>query len=437
MHKSGQQVINPPQSEEINQRSQMEKLFWRNYILNGIEGGFYIGGLAYLSADVIMPVMINSLGGSTWMVAMMPVLMAIGFMTPPLLTAHLVEQLHRVKPFVMTMGLIQRLPFLGASLALFFLADDHPRLVLYFVFFCPFLSGLFGGLAMTAWMELVSKIIPPNRRSSSSALRNIIAAILGLIAGKVVESILSDYPGTYGYAILHLIAFGFLACSYVFFCFIKEPDDLPPKKVPRRSFLENLRSMPALLKTDRRLGRFAMVISLMSGLFIMTPFLGIHVLETTNKEESFLGVLVMTQMAGGIFGNILAGFLGDRYGGKIVLIIAQVMFLVVCTGAVINTSVFGFGVIYFLYGLSFFLYMVGRMTLNLEICGPQRRPTFVAMISSLNCIFMFSAAGIASIVSKYTTGISKAALLTASMITVAIFFLGRVKEPRVEKSLVE
>ena len=64
--------------------------------------------------------------------------MAVGLVWPPLLTAHRVERLWRMKPFVMFTGVFQRLPYLVAGLAL--LADQ------------PFAQGDWVKIGDQVWM---------------------------------------------------------------------------------------------------------------------------------------------------------------------------------------------------------------------------------------------------------------------------------------------
>ena len=61
----------------------------RNFAIHSLEGGLYMGGIAFLSAESVLPTMVNSRGGSEWLVALMPSLMAMGFFTPVLFVVPL------------------------------------------------------------------------------------------------------------------------------------------------------------------------------------------------------------------------------------------------------------------------------------------------------------------------------------------------------------
>ena len=186
-----------------------------NYVAHGVEGGIYIGGLMFLSGAVVLPKMVQSLGGPDWLIAATPLILMAGYQLPSLLTAHLIERLERVRPLLLVLGVFQRLPYLVAAAVLWLWADNWSQLALTAVMLCPFLSGFIGGLGNTAWQELVANTIPPHRRSSLWATRNIISSLIGLAAGGIVLAVLNAYPGTGGYAILHLITFALLVVSYI------------------------------------------------------------------------------------------------------------------------------------------------------------------------------------------------------------------------------
>ncbi len=409
---------------------------WRNYLAHSIEGGMYVAGLAFLAAETVMPAMVKSLGGPNWLVSLMPMMTALGFSWLPLFTAHRVERLAWVKPFVMKTGIFQRLPFLVAGLALLLFADRLPNLVLYTVAFAPFASGAVGGISYSAWLELISKTIPEKRRASSWAIRFVISGAFGIIAGVVIKSTLERYPGPRGYAFLHLITFGFLALSYMIFLLIRE--ELPSRRTSnRRKLSENLISIPALLREQPALAFFAGSRLMSYGIFITVPFLSIHALETLNKPESFLGILVTAQMIGAICGNFLAGHIGDRIGGKLVLIIALASFVASSLGAAVNTGEWGFLGLFFVFGTGFYMNMVGDFTVSLELCAPERRPTYLSFLATIKFFGMLMAAGLSTLVRELFGALQPAAMLSAAFLTVSFVLLLKVPEPRKQGAAAE
>ncbi len=412
--------------------NEVQRYFWRNYLAHCIEGGLYMGGLAFVAAETVLPAMVKSLGGPNWLISLTPMMLMFGIGWPSLLTAHYVEQLPRVKPFILATGFLQRLPYLAAALSLIFLIEQFPVAVLYLVAFAPFISGVITGLNFAAWMQLISRIIPENRRASSWAIRYIIAAAIGISAGSIIRIVLSRSPGPSGYGQLHLIAYGFCMLSYVLQATLHEITPLDNAAVNRRSFRDNLRSLPDLVKLDRRFRDFICMRMLTMGIYIMTPFLAIHALETLGKGEDFLGALVMAQMLGGIVGNLLAGFIGDRYGGRLPLVMARIVLILVSLGGAVNPYEWGFLVIFFLLGAGFYIDQVGIFTLSIEISPADRIPTYISLLWTLSAPSMLVAAAISTVVRELTGQLMPAAFLSLIMVFLSLIFLQRIKEPRMK-----
>ena len=408
----------------------MRRHLRRNYIVHFVEGGLFSGGLAFIAMDSVLPTMVRSLGGPNWLISLMPMLLFLGFMWPPLFMAHVTEKLHSLKRFAVLLGVPQRLPFLLAGCALWFWAEDYPRLVLVLVALSPLMAGICGGIVWGAWVELTSRMIPPNRRSSVMALRAIFGAGIGIFAGSVIKTVLENNPGPQGYAILHFIAFGVAMLSFLAFLFIKEPRRIPDTKTSQRGLIANLKSMPAIVRGDTRFRFFVIGQAFGAGFFIMTPFLAIHALEVVDRGEAFLGVLVQAQMIGNISGNFLAGWIGDRWGGRIVLLWSKLIFIALALGAIYNVAEWGFMLLFFLFGFGFSFHLVGRSTLSIEICPEVRRPTYLALMQFLLLPAMLVSAVLATTVREVFGTLQPAAILAAIAMTLSYFFLRKIQEPR-------
>lgn len=404
--------------------------FRRNYTAHCLDGAFFIGAMVFVAADTVMPAMIRSLGGGDWLIALMPQMMMLGFLLPPLMTAHRVERMERLKGFILTCGIFQRLPYLLAALGLLFFADSHPLAVLLLAAFAPMLSGLAGGISIGGWLEMTSRLIPARRRSSGTAIRAVSGAVIGIGAGEIIRRTLAEHPGPEGFGILHLWAFGFLCLSFVSFCLFKEVPKPLNASQPKRNLIQNLRAMPELLRSDPLYRRFIFVRFLSSAPFILTPFLGLHAVNATGGNGSFLGAIVQAQTLGGILGNIAAGWLGDRYGGRLPMKWSQVGYLLVCGGAIFSQSEWAFLLTYLVLGAAQSGYLVGQQTLAIELSPEDRRPSYFALISIVLFGGMLLIAGMSTLLQKLFASVTPAAIVVAIAMIGAHFVLEKIPEPR-------
>jgi MFS family permease len=414
-----------------NSNEDVKRYFRRNYLAHAIEGGLYMGGLAFVARDTILPPLVKSLGGPLWLIALIPILDRIGVYLPSIFLVHYLERLRWKFPILLLSGFLQRLPMLAAGLVLIFLVDKLPLLTLYIVALSPFVSGLFCGSTYPAWVELVAKTIPPKRRSSLFAVRLIIASCIGLLAGEAIRWTLSEYSGYFGFALLFIFAFASLSLSYGVFATIKETN-LPPKHSDgNESLVKSLKEIPEILKNDRRFSQYLVSLMFLNGIYIALPFLSIRALTVLDKPKSFLGALVMAAVVGKFFANFINAYMGDRFGGKIGLCVCMFIYALLYPLSIIAGSVGMFYLVFFLSGYAYDSIFVNRATINMDIAPPDRRVKYqsiitVCLLPSLVCMPL-----IGGFLMRFTESYTLAAICSSVSAAIGLILLSRIKEPRV------
>jgi len=398
----------------------------RNYLAMVFDAGLYIGAMAFLAANTVLPTMIKTLGGPQWVQAMMPNMTRIGFSVLPILTAHRLERLRRVKSFCLLVGVFQRLPFLFALLALLFLAESHPVLCVGFVAAAPFLSGLFGGVSMSAYFELNRRVIPTKRLSSAVSFRLILGCLIGLVAGPVVSYVLYKHPGTAGFTILHAITVILLSISLLFFTIIKEVEPPEIHKKPSR-FKRNLKKAFLHLRKESNRRSYLIQFAFGLGWVIIFPFLPKHVMATVGENDGYIGHLLLMQMIGMIAGNLLSAWIGDRFGGKMLILVSRCVQIVGCCLIFIVYTKIGVSVLYFVIGMGFSMSMVGNNTVKMELCGRKNRITWFSMANLviLPCLLLTS--GGSYLFESLTSSIYPTAIAATAFTGLSLYFLSKIK----------
>ncbi|MEM1293747.1 MAG: MFS transporter [Verrucomicrobiota bacterium] len=402
----------------------------RNFVLHCIEGGIYMGGLAFVSAETVLPKLVQSLGGPDWVISLMPSLLLMFMFAPGIIASPMIERLPRLFPFVAAFGVIQRLPYLIAAIILYFGHDSLPHLVLWVVILTPIISGFSGGFAIPAWMEMVTRMVPEKRRASGWAIRFIIGSLLGILAGFLVEQILKTWPGAQGYGILHGAAFSLLMLSFATFVFLRETDFPDPVPHSKDWYGKQLRIFREIFTTRSTFRRMLLVRISGLGFLCVAPFLSITALELTQLPESVLGRFVTAQMLGGITGNLLAGWLGDRFGGKAILVAAKTLQLGLCALLILTTTYWGFMVAFFFFGMVFFMIQVGDQTLGIELAPRSRRAAFLASLNFSYIPGSLLASFLAWLMHRQFDSFSPTALCAGAMAGLSLLLLAAIKDPR-------
>jgi MFS family permease len=351
----------------------------KNQLLHILEGATLIGTLGAINANTVGTSLVESLGGSAWLVALMPMASTLGFSIGPILSAHRLDRQSHFLPALRTYLPFSRLPLLLIAVVLWVCGSSE--LSLWTVMLCTIAYGVIGGLSVGAWQQLILRTVRPDQRSSLFAIRYLASNVLGLGVASIVGPTLARWPGTHGYAVLHLIAFLGAMLSYRLLMSIREPSAPPPPSAPRRGFLENVRSVPALFAGERRLSSYLWAVVLLNSQFLLMGFLAVHALETLRQTQSYVGTLTSAQMVGAVFGTFLAARFGNRCGSRTLLITARLLLLAVAIGAIFSTGDYAFRVLFALYGAATWVNLVGHNTMTLELLPAARRSTVLAVFA--------------------------------------------------------
>lgn len=396
-----------------------------------LEGGFYMAGLVFISLETVLPSFVKHLGGADQLIAFMPVVLPATFSVLGLFIAPLVERMHQFKTFVCIFGALQRLPYLIAGLVMLLVPMSAPTL-LWVVMLTPLLSGLIGGIGVQAWMEMVTRMIPPNRRASGWAIRYQISNVIGLGAGVIIHQVLTHSPDSHGYAVLHLICFGFLVLSFTAQLFMREPPDTHPLRLPRPSYGNYLRGLPSLLRARPHLVRLIFARFTGMGYLMIVSFLSIHALKVTGATEGDKGHFVIAQMAGSILGSLFSAWCGDRHGGRAAMLIARGMCLALCVALWFTQSFTGFLAAFFVLSFGLFTDRVGDLTLAAELCPYERRPTYQAVLGFCQVICLIAATQLSGAVLKVTQDFHAVIALCAVFSAASIAILWTIPEARMK-----
>ncbi|GHB92887.1 MFS transporter [Cerasicoccus arenae] len=402
----------------------------KNYLAHSLEGGLFMGGMSFIAADTVLTVMAKQLNAPNWVISLLPSSMFIGLIMAPIISASFVERSKHMKRIAMITGVPQRLVFLIAGLVIIFLGKEHPDYALLALALAPMLSGFMGGIGHGAWTQLVARTVPANRRSSLTATRNLIGAGIAILAGFVIKWLLDKYDGMLGFGLLHLIAFAFLALSYLFFTQVEENVVEPPKAKKKLTLSQYCVELFEILRQDRNFRNFA-IMRLMGPMSVFViPYVAIHAIDVLDVSEGFVGDALVAATVGQFVGNAFAGVLGDRVGGKALLVISRLLFLCSFVIAAFAESYMAFMAYFLVASMTRNVNMIGNVTLMLEIAPDHRRPTYGALAGLLNgpSMIIFSLIG-AFFWTKYDSMQLQALIAFVGML-VSLYFIARVHEPR-------
>lgn len=290
----------------------------RNFRLGVLNGALFTLGESLVDTTAVLALLVRDLGGSQTLVGLLPSLKNGGFLLPQLLVAGRVDSLARKLPLYRRAALARAGAFAALTMVIFGATLLPPTLTLTLVCIVYAIYNLLGGSSSLAFQDIVAKVIPPQRRGSFFAYRQLWGGLLAfVVAGPLVRLLLQadaplGFPANYG--LLSLLALICIALGLLAFSLIDEPPGRHATQ--RRSTRDLLRSAPYLLRRDLDLRRF--VVARVWGRVgaIADPFYVVYAREALAIAPRYVGLYLAVRVLSAALSNLYWGRLADRRGAR-------------------------------------------------------------------------------------------------------------------------
>jgi MFS family permease len=330
-------------------------------------------------------------------------------------------------PAALWMGGLGRVQIVGMAAAGWFLQGQS---LVYAMLALLFLFGVFMGAQRVVFGMLMAKVIPLSRRGRLQAWRNatggLIAAILAWAAGKYI--IEPDLFG-HGYSVTFMLAAVLTSLGlWALQLLLREPE--PPNLPAKARLRDRLRDFPALIRSDPGYAPFLLVQMLATASRMAVPFYAIYATSSTGLSVAILGLLALAYLGADTLSNLLWGYLGDRTGFRLVLLVSISMWIgatLILLGFHSPAAIF---IAFFGLGAAQSGYMMAAQTMILEFGNREEMPMRIAISSS--------AEGITASISPIVGGLVADAFGYPAVFGISIAFLAlsllflvlKVQEPR-------
>ncbi len=302
----------------------MRKEKWsnRNFILGVANGALYQFGLAFFSPRVILPVYIATLAGMAgWsgaansLAGLIAVIFQLGWFLPQLFVADMVQRRTYKLPIYKRAAVLRVLSAISLIITLALFKAKHPRMLIVVTILALGLYGVFGGISGSAFMDIVGKTIPSNRRGRFFGMRMFLGSILALIAGQFVRFIQGqDLPFPEDYLVLFSVGTIVLSSGLICFSLVREPPGV--RSESSGGIWRHLRRAPRILKSDRNYRRFMLVRLGNSVTGMSVPFFTLYAIKVLQAPPEMKGTFISILALSGIISNPIWSYVGDRFGRK-------------------------------------------------------------------------------------------------------------------------
>ena len=399
-----------------------------NVTVNLIDGGFFGIALGFGSFGTILPLFVASMTDSATLIGLVPAIHAAGWLLPQLFTATYTARLRRYKRTVLMLTIHERLPFLGFALVALLLPRIGLQAGLIAAFILLTWQGLGGGFTANPWTSMISKIFPPESRGTffgtQAAVANLFISGAAVGAGYLLDSF--DAPINFMYCFL--IASLFFTISWFALALTREPADYDKviEETPRPFW----HGAAAILKRDKNFNWFLTARTLSQFATMGFAFYIVYALRRFQMDTVTAGYLTATLTIAQTIANAGMGWLGDRVGHRLMLIIGAAAATLSSLLAWFAPSLAWFFPIFILSGFANVSIWTNGMTMTVDFSDEKERPFYIGLAQTLTAPATIIAPLIGGWIADtqgFVLTFAVSMLLAIVMMSILVFF---VKEPR-------
>ena len=352
-----------------------------NITVNLLDGAFYGFGWGFGSVGTIITLFVSRMTHSAILIGLIPAIHAVGWQLPQLFMANSVSRLRRYKPMVMWITIHERLPYLALALVALFMTALGNKAALGLTFLILIWQGLGAGFTANGWQSMIAKIIPPDWRGTffgaQGALANVAISVAAVAAGFILDKVHDPL----NFALCFTLTIVGMGLSLLFIGLTREPVD-NEKVIPQRQ-PSPWKGGLEILRRDRNFRNFIIVRLLSQFATMGFAFYIVYGLRRFGMSDLTAGLLTAALTITQTIANALMGWLGDRLGHRLMLIVGSV--------AVTLSSLMAWGaptlnwmfLVFILSGLANVAYWTIGMAITTEFGTEETRPTYIGLSNTL------------------------------------------------------
>jgi MFS family permease len=345
-----------------------------------IEGALYLGTNSLLSPQTMFPALVYRLGGNDLAVGAIPVVVYLSYFLPQVFSANAVSKTPFRKPFVLSWGLAQRIQILLLAIAVGVLGNSFPSLALCCVFVMYGMSQATSGTISPRWADFVAKTVAPNNRGKLLGLRTSLGAVLGFLNGFVLVAFLAYIPFPWSYASVFGLAFLFQLSSVIAQRWVVE--DQASRVATPAPIGELFTRVKKIIRTNHIYRRFLFASTLLTISLISVAFFTVAALKKFSLNESYVGLFTVITIAAQIVSGVVLGWLSDRRGNKIALLICAGSLFSATLLALLASQLWIYYIVFFFMGMNIGAETMLRYNFAVDCAPEDGRAMYVGLMNA-------------------------------------------------------
>ena len=378
----------------------------------------------FIDVNTVFSSLILKIGGSSVHVGLLTGV-AVGFpLVTQLLFAGFLAGRSRKKPFLL-MGIYLRvLSLAGMGYTLGIAEKSDPSILMFTVFLWVGLFATSGAFAGISYTDILGKALPKSERRRFLISKQAISSAAMLTSAIVVRNLVITFPYPKNYMVIFLIAAALLFIASGGFWAIRE---VPGKVSPLSRMLTVLKAIPQVLKSDKNLSNYILLINASSLGLTVIPFYIALSTARFGLSSHQIGNYLLLQFIGMALSTIIWTKVAGRYKFK------GISFCYALIGGLLPVIALGLSQIsidffQWIFFFSGFAVSAGRISIEgilLEITTDDNRAIYAGISGTLSLTTAIFPLIAGLLIETY--GFSAIFMFTTPIIFSSFFFLKRIQ----------
>ncbi|MDC0165232.1 MFS transporter [bacterium] len=403
---------------------------YRNQKFNNLHEFFWGFGTAFHTVYAVVPLFLKELGAPNVIATSSAGLFSIIIAMPMLFTAALTRNVTNMKKMVISAHCTILIVtfFLGYIFAFSGIGKSLIAWKIYFILFIIYSLSI--GIIVPIWADFLEKTTKRSLRGKFFGVGfafNSLGAFGGGILLKFILETSIPFPKNFGYGFI--ILFFCLSIGTFFFAFYKEKK----QNKSNTSFNQFKIETKQIIKNRPNFHRY-----LFSRIFYCAtlPALGLYAVFCQKKfgfNISEIGLFTVLNVISMGISSYISGYLGDKHGHKISMLIAYSFHLIAVILALLSKNMFWVYCIFISIGAGQGAFMPSAMNLIYDFADLEDKKTYMALIDSFLAPFsLMFLVGIGFLITKNQFVLSFYVIGFCLLIALLILYFF-VKDPKLKK----
>jgi len=383
-----------------------ERIGRRNFRLGVASGALGQLSMGFIHPHLVLAAFVLYMTGSNALVGLAVTITWFGLRWPQLYLSSKLEHRPRKKPFYVMAVIARTLALTGMMVSMWLVGTGEGKLALVPFFIAYFVFRSCQGCGQLPVMDILGQTLDPRRLGGFFAWRAVIGYTLASVGGFfIIQPILDRVGAPMNYALLVLLALVLMSIGSVLFAMAHEDESCEPPRP--RNMRETFAGAAQMLRDDSNyrailIVRFLIMVNALALAFYV-PF-GVGRLGAVGMSGVFVGCMFLSRL----LSSLVWGWLSDKRGNRTVLAIVGLLFAAAPllalgaprlpevflwslpgTSVQLNLPICVYLLTLFLVGLSLQGMMIGVNAFVLEAAPPDRRPSYIAFISTVTMPMAF------------------------------------------------